>query len=108
MASIEAKIDRAVAVLAILSTASVVPSPTRLPKPTVAPPSGGSTSRSNSALSAKRRRRSEEATPSRSGFEVNKGTLVDKPRRPVAQLETTVLRPPRAACEPGLDLSRRP
>ena len=69
MPSIEAKIERAVAVLVIRSTASVVPSPTRFPNATEAPASGGSTRRSNSALSASRRRRRDEATRSKSDFE---------------------------------------
>lgn len=85
--------DRAVAVLVILSTASVVPSPTLLPKPTDAPFSGGSTSRSNSALSPSRRWRREEATCSSSDFEVNKRTVVDWIGGRLAQLEMTVLVP---------------
>ena len=55
MAAIDDEIDRAAAVVLSLSTASAVPSPTRFPKETAAPSTGGSISRSSSALSSTRR-----------------------------------------------------
>jgi len=49
MSLIEDAIERAVAVVAKRSTASVVPSPILFPNPMLAPSAGGSVSRSNSA-----------------------------------------------------------
>lgn len=48
MSAIEDAIDRAVAVELIRSTASVVPSPTRFPNPTLEPSTGGFVRRRNS------------------------------------------------------------
>jgi len=64
MSAMEAAIDRAVAVVASRSTASVVPSPTLLPNPMLEPSAGGSVSRSSSAVSSLRRAFSETATSS--------------------------------------------
>jgi hypothetical protein len=55
MPAIESEMDRAAAVVLRRSTASVVPSPMRLPNETDAPSEGGWVSRANSPSSSARR-----------------------------------------------------
>src|SRR5690554_2918007 len=69
MSAIEAARERAVAVVARRSTASLMPSPTRFPNDTEAPVSGGSVRRSSSVCSWARRARSPAATSSAMGPE---------------------------------------
>ncbi len=66
MSLIEAEIDRAVAVVLSRSTASAVPSPTRLPNETEAPSVGGSVSLASSASSSRRRSSRDRRVSSRS------------------------------------------